>query len=220
MIKSTIFICEILFLIIFEIVSIHFIKSSKKSIFLFALCLLVFAFLSHQIMQEIPLLYDEITLTALDQKNDESRGTEVDINHIRVDEHIITSPNVGEGRWYIISNRYSWRPPEDTRWDGSATESIVLRIPVGWERTINFHCNTWRGIVQVSDSTGCRDIIDTYSLEGNILAYIIGRSHTWKLLLNGALQIGIYVVSLLIFNLMFIGVLSPFQKGWRKENVG
>ncbi len=213
MIKATILICEVLCFVLALMIAIRLLKPQRKSVSCLVLCISAFALLSHQMMQVIPLLHDEISLTALDQKNEESRGPEVDLNHIRADNRLITVFDITEGSWYSISGRYSWRPAEDTRWDGSASDSITLRIPVGWERTIHFHSNSWRGYVQISDPNHHKEILDTYSEEAGIVTYAIGKSDQWKLLLNGALQILIYTLSLSLLTFMFIFVTHHSKEG-------
>lgn len=135
------------------------------------------------------IIQDEIIITAKNEKCVESTGTEIDILNLRFDGNITTSLNIVDGHWYSISNRCSWMPPEDTRWDGTASESITLKVPVGWVRSIQFRGNTWGGYVAVKRPDGTTEVIDTYPRETRIYSCEIGRSDTRLLLLQGIAEI-------------------------------
>lgn len=183
---------------------LHFLKfKNKRQIVLCVVCVATFACLSGHFSHTVVKVSDEITITALDEKNSNSKGTEVDISNIQVDGTLRTSYDVTQGNWYWISGRYAWRPAADTRWDGTATNSITLKVPVGWTRTVNFHANAWRGYAEIEKPDGSKERIDTYSGDNSIHSCRIGRSETGLLLLNGTLQIIVYACLFLTLTGLF-----------------
>jgi len=185
-------------------VFLHFLKlKGKRQIALCIVCVAAFACLSSYFSHTFVRVSDEITITALNEANPSGLSTEVDISNIQVDGTLLTSYNVVQGNWYWISGRYGWRPASDTRWDGTATDSITLKVPVGWNRTLNFYTNPWRGYVEVEKADGSREIFDTYSVDNAIHSYQIGRSETKLLLLNGIVQIAAYTCLFLILTGQF-----------------
>lgn len=193
MIKLTVFTAQIALFLVATYVCLYLLKPKRKGqIVIFIVCTIAFALLAAYVAQTHARVTDELTIIALDEKNADSKGTEIDISNIQVDGALLTAYDVSQGEWYWISGRYAWRPASDTRWDGTATSSITLKMPVGWTRTINFYSNPWRGYVEIEKPDGSKEIIDTHSKDDSIHSYQIGRSETRLLLLDGVAQIAAY----------------------------
>lgn len=217
MIKLTVNVVQLTLLILIMAGAIRCLKLKQKTtIALCCCCLVIFSLVSLKFTQEFAGLKEEITITAENEACAESRGKEVDIQNLRVDGELITTFDIVQGNWYINSRRYSWRPPEDSRWDGTATESIILKIPVGWARSIQFHGNSWRGYVTVEKPDGTAETMNTYSAEGQIYSCQIGKSDTKLLLLNGIIHIFSYAAILCLLSGLFVWIV---RKSGLKESV-
>ncbi len=205
MIKATVGLSQILLLIFAGAGSIYCLKlKSKKSIAVCCCCLIVFSLLALKFNQTFVKVSDEIIIIAQNEKCEESRGTEVDISNLRIDGDVIKSYNITNGHWYDHLDRYSWRPPEDSRWDGTATNSITIKVPVGWERSIQFQGNKWRGYVTVEKPDGTTETFDTYAPEVKIYSCEIGQSDTKLLLLQGVADISSYALILGLLTTLFV----------------
>lgn len=212
MIKLTILLFQILVFCICILVTLYFLRPQNvRSRVLCIFCIFLFSLISRQIVQITPSIKDEVILTAQNAKREESNGTEVDIVSLMIDGVFVSPFDAEDGHWYWVSNRYSWRPSDDKRWDGTATNQITLKVPVGWERYINFDENIYRGYVEVKRPDGVTEIVDTYSQEKLFFPYFIGRSETKLLILNGILQISIYAAS--FFSMTAILVLAARHIG-------
>jgi len=213
MIKLTEYIVQILLMILAAAGSVHYLKLRQKmTIVLCCCCIGMFSFLSLKFVEEFLGLKEELIITALNEKCAESRGPEVDIMNLWIDGDVISYDDivhdVVQGHWYIASGHYAWRPQEDTRFDGTATESITLSIPVGWERSVQFHGNAWRGYAIVKKPDGAKATINTYSEDNQIYSCWIGRSDTKMLLLNGIVKTFSFAAILAILTYLFIWVIS------------
>lgn len=217
MIKLTVNVVQIILLVSAVTGTVRCLKlKQRRTIALCCCCVAIFSLLSLKFTHEFVGLKEEITITALNKKCEESKGTEVDIQNLRMDGDVITAYDVIQGHWYTISNRYSWRPPEDERWDGTATDYITLKVPVGWARSVQFHGNAWRGYVAVEKPDGTTEIVNTYSEESQIYSCWIGRSDTRLLLCNGIINIFSYAMVLGILSGLLIWII---KKSGLKESI-
>lgn len=208
MIRATVNIVRLLLTVMVIVASIRCLKlKQKKTIVLCCCCIVAFSFLSLKFTRTFFQIKEDIIVTALHEKCEESRGTEVDISSLYIDKDVTTSFDVAEGHWYSIAGCYSWREPEDTRWDGTASERIKLKIPVGWVRSIQFYGNPWRGYVAVERPNGTIEYINTYSDIGKIHTCEIGRSNTKLLLLQEIVNIFCYTVVLAILTFLLVWII-------------
>lgn len=164
--------------------------STKCRVGLVALCVL-FAWFANMAAGHVQPLTDTVTLTALGETGQAGKGQEVFITGYTVDGETYTPKNAVEGKWFWIGERYGWRPETDTRQPEGTTRTVTLKVPVGWERTVNFSTNEWRGWVEVNGIYGVQQI-DT----SQTVVAAIGRSAANGLLLN---QIRILCVYMLFF---------------------
>lgn len=206
---ATVKFSEILVSALAVLSAIYFLRpKQKKTIIVCCCCILVFAFLSLNFTNTFARVKEKVQITALNEKCQESKGTEIDISNLYIDGDVFKSYNVVQGHWYQISDRYSWRPQEDTRWDGTATNSIIIQVPVGWSRSFRFQGNLWRGYVSVKKPNGEEEIINTYSDNIHIYTCEIGRSSTKLLLLQGIIKIICYTITLTVLTGFFIYIMQ------------
>lgn len=214
MIKGTVCVSQILLLVLALAGSIYSLKPTQKRILVaICCCVAIFSLLALKFTQTFCVIEEEITITALNKKCDESRGTEIDISNLRVDGSIIASYDFVSGNWYKIGSHYAWRPPEDTRWDGTASDSITLKVPVGWARSIQFYSTASRGYAAIEKPNGTKEIVNTYSKETETYSCEIGRSATALLLLQGT-------VNILSYALILGALTGLFIWGIKKESAG
>ena len=105
------------------------------------------------------------------------------------------------------------------------SRKVVLNIPAGWDRTLNFSSNEWRGLVQIDDGYNVW-VEDTYAEKGSVRTVDIGQSKTALLIINQLQYLFLYVVILLIMSMctawITIRVLRNPNKAkeWLDKNVG
>lgn len=211
MILTTALLCKIVILLIAIVVAIRLKKiTNRKELLAVAAAFLLFGILSNLIATAIPPLKDNLTLTAMNQSRNEAKATEVYIESFNVDGDYRSPWEADVGHWYWVNNRYAWHPATDTRHDGSATQTINLKVPVGWERTITFDGNPWRGMVELSidDQTW---VVDTYLEENGRINVLLGESTVGKLILNQTLRLVVYTIILCGLALSFMWVLKDIK---------
>lgn len=174
----------------------------KKAWFIYATLVLVFAAAAYKISEMTPPLTDTVTLTALGEKCTEARAAEVFLEGYTVDGKAYTageSLKIKSGHWFWSGEKYCWRIETDTRQPDGITRSIEVRLPVGWERTLNFAGDIWRGFVQITVG-GRTWTVDTYAEGGTLVQAQIGRSQTSVLLLDHLLTLCVYAFALLVMS--------------------
>lgn len=147
----------------------------------------------------LPPLTDQVTLTALGERREEAQKEEVLLDGYTVDdEEFIAgkSLEIEEGHWFWYGESYCWRIETDPRQPEGVTRTVVLRIPVGWVRTLNFNGSVWRGKVQIT-AGGNTWIKDTYAEESRTISEGIGSSEKAVLILNQARYLMLYTAVLL-----------------------
>ncbi|MEE1280116.1 MAG: glycosyltransferase family 39 protein [Oscillospiraceae bacterium] len=120
-------------------------------------------FLSNSWVQKMPIVYDEVGIVALDEKNEKSQGVEVSVQGIEFRGIKKDFPKISEGKWFFTTeDNYMWRPENDARQPEGTTKSIVLKVPVGTERTLLFRKSDWGGKAQVG-FWNQKVVVDTYT---------------------------------------------------------
>lgn len=119
-------------------------------------------FLANSWVQKIPVVYDEIGIVALGQRNEHSKGTEVSFAGLEMRGSLTEFPEISEGKWFFTTeSNYMWRHKGDPRQPEGTTQSIIIKIPVGTDRTLLFKRSDWGGIARVGFWDQKIDI-DTY----------------------------------------------------------
>jgi len=148
----------------------------------------------------VPPVRDEVTLTAQGEKCNDAKEAEVYLAGYTIDGASFTSGEslvIKEGHWFWSGETYAWRPEADSRQPENMTRTVVLRIPVGWNRTLDFSGNAWRGLVQVDNGKGVW-ICDTYAEKDSVVQIQIGRSETSDLIRNQIRSLAVYSLVFLL----------------------
>lgn len=173
-------------------------RLEKKYLAYLGVVIIVFAFCANYIANLLPPLTDTITLTALGEKQEEAKGMEVYLNGYTVDgEEFLAgkSLKIESGHWFWSGETYAWRPETDSRQPDGVTRTVVLKIPVGWDRSLNFAGGVWRGLVEVDDGHDVW-IEDTFTEDNSVKTVKIGRSSTLDLITNQIRCLAIYAFTL------------------------
>ncbi len=188
------FVCKILFPTMLAFILWAKLKRSmprKKLAYLILLCFLS-AIVANKVSGYMPPLTDEVTLTALGEKNSKARKEEVFLQSFTVDGENVSIGNPVSGKWFFIGDTYAWRVEEDLRQPKGTTRTVTLKVPVGWERTANFSASVWRGQVEIATAQQTK-VVDTYADEAKTISVELGKSSSFSLILNQVLQLAVYV---------------------------
>lgn len=140
----------------------------------------------HPTMLRVPPLTDQVTLTALGEKQAEASGVEVYLDGFTVDGKQYSAGEnlkIESGHWFWNGDAYCWRIETDFRQPDGMNRTIEVSIPVGAERTLDFQGDIWRGFVEIASVEGTQ-IFDTYSEVGQVVSVSIGSSQTHMLVLD------------------------------------
>lgn len=201
-------------------------RLDKKQLIFLGILVTIFACCANYIANLLPPLTDTVTLTALGEKREEARGMEVYLNGYTIDgeEYLAgKSLEIESGHWFWSGETYAWRPETDSRQPDGMTRTVVLKIPVGWDRTLNFSSSEWRGLVQIDDGYNVW-VEDTYAEKSSIKVVQIAKSEIGVLLANQVRYVAVYtaIMLLIVFGsiLLFNKVLhnEPESKEWFCRN--
>lgn len=101
-----------------------------------------------------------VTITALNEKNEAAKGSELTLACLEVNGKKVT-PEPVSGQWVWYKGQYRWFPPGDKRLQKGMTDAITLRFDLGDRVEISFVGNTWKGLMKV-ELDGAEQIVDTY----------------------------------------------------------
>lgn len=175
-------------------------RISKITLVWMGVVLVVIAAMANVVSSFVPPLRDEVVLTALGEKCEEAQKEEVFLAGYTIDEKDFLcgkSLEIRGGKWFWKGETYCWRIESDTRQPAGTTRRVILAVPVGWDRTLNFEGDKWRGKVEISIG-GRTWTVDTYAKEWEIVSESIGRSDTSMLIWNQVRYLAVYTVVLLI----------------------
>lgn len=145
---------------------------------------------------KVPALTDTVTLTALGEKQKEAGAEEILLTGYMVDGENFSAGKalqVMDGKWFWSGESYLWRIETDPRQPAGTTRTVAIKVPVGWERSLEFCSDMWRGKVEIT-ANGTKQIVDTFSEEYTPLSVPIGRSQTTALVLNQVRRLAVYAV--------------------------
>lgn len=127
-----------------------------------AVILIACLFLSNSWVQKYPIVYDDVGIVALNEKNQASGGSEISVQGVECRRIKQEFPTVADGQWFFTTEEnYMWRPPTDERQPEGTTQSIVMKIPVGTDRTLLFKKSDWGGKALVGFKNETTQV-DTY----------------------------------------------------------
>lgn len=208
MILSTVFLAKVLLAVGTVVIFFHEFRDrlSRRWLAYITAAILICAVAVNYAVSFLPPMTEEVTLTALGEKQEAAKGMEVYLSGYTVDGKSYISGKsleIVEGKWFWKGEIYTWRPETDTRQPEGTTRTVVLKIPVGWNRTLDFNSSQYRGKVEISTYEK-QWTVDTYSEEGRINSEQIGRSRTTLLLLNQLRCLALYI--LVFLALSFWGI--------------
>ena len=157
---------------------------------------LVCLVLAQLVCSVIPPLTEEVTITALGERNPAALAEEVVLQGFTVNGKDLPMKSPIAGKWFFVGDLYMWRSESDTRQPEGTTRSITIKVPVGWSRTANFEGAIWRGKVEITTSQGTQ-VADTYSESDTVLPMELGRSAASQLILNQLLHLAVFAAVLL-----------------------
>ncbi len=165
---------------------------------------LLFAILANVVSGLFPPLKDTVILTALGEKREEAKKEEVYLSGYTVDGeeyNCLESLEIDEGKWFWSGEMYCWRSETDSRQPKGTTRTVVLKLPVGSERTLNFAGDVWRGKVEIK-AGGRTWRVDTYSEQKKVIEEPIGASVFSAILFDQLCRLMIYVFLLVAESLI------------------
>ncbi|MBE6901519.1 MAG: hypothetical protein E7478_03510 [Ruminococcaceae bacterium] len=170
-------------------------KELPKAISLIGCIFGVFAILLSCIFaNHTGVLYEEVRFTALGEHNPEASADEIVINHYTVDNKQYKIKPPVEGKWMWYGESYMWRIEEDTRKPDGMTRSIVLKVPVGLDRTINLSMDKWKGMVEI-ELDGNQTVIDCFK-EGGDVSFESSRGTKICALMLYGLHVAVYMAAM------------------------
>lgn len=180
---------------------------NRRKVLICSIIMIVMAFLSNSIVDNTSILSDEVTLTALGEQNADAESAEIYLIGYAIDgkEYLCKdSLDLVNGHWFWGGkDYYCWRPKYDDRKPEGVTDSITIRVPVGWKRTLSFVANQWKGIVRV-DAGNESQIVDTYSQEGETKTVWLRGSEKVLLLVNQAARLAIYGILCTLYTILLV----------------
>lgn len=197
MILATTKIAKIIILLFVLCVAIRlsYKRMGREKLVRLGICTVIIAVGANVVAGFAPQLTEEVTLTALGEKNSLAQSDEVVLLGMKVDGKEIEIGKPKKGKWFW-GTHYMWRNEADSRQPKGTTRNVTLEVPVGWEREIEFATDQWNGYVQV-ECLGQTQICDTYSAEKGTSSAVLPDSIKRNLVLQCTLEIGIYGLILL-----------------------
>lgn len=194
-------------------------KLSLKSSVLLVALIAIFAVFANAASERLPPLRDTVTLTALGEKREDAKKEEVYLSGFTVDGkgyNCLESLEIREGKWFWNGEKYCWRIETDPRQPEGMTRRVVLGIPVGRERSLDFAGSIWRGKVEIQteDQTW---VVDTYAENEETLSESIGSSRPSMLLKSELYRLFVFLV--VFCALLAIEFLAVIHVGWLTQFV-
>jgi len=177
-------------------------KIAKRYLIYLSVLMCLFAFCADYIAGFLPPLTDTITLTALGEKHENSKGMEICLIGYSIDDKEFLagkSLEIESGHWFWGGETYAWRPETDSRQPDGVTRTVSFKLPVGWDRALNFQGSKWCGFVEIDNGNDVW-VEDTYTEDSSVKSVYIGRSVTFLLILNQAQYLLLYLVILMILS--------------------
>lgn len=208
-------IVEVWFLVCFFVKQLHYAKMIMTAFVAFLCVNCVVSVLT----SVLPPATDLVKITALEQKNEGAKGCEVYIKGFEVDNKIYKPFPPEEGKWFWIGDQYCWRPSSDKRQPSGTTNSILVKVPIGYERSILFSSSEWRGLAEIVYERETK-IVDT----SIVPKFDLGKSEQSLLWLQFVLRLSFFVMISFAFYFLAIILLKKIlqktsnMKMWCSKN--
>lgn len=165
MVSILVLLAEVAFCaIVFFVIKKYFNNSiGKIATPILVVMLIAILFLTNSWVQQVPVIYDKVKISALNEKNINSLGVEVSVQGIKTPSGQQDFPEVIEGKWFFTTeSNYMWRPKRDVRQPQGTTKKIVLKVPAGAARSLLVKKSQWGGMATVK-CCGQKNVVDTYT---------------------------------------------------------
>lgn len=160
-----------------------------------------------------PFFKEQVSITALREKNEASLGTDIVIQYIDSNFSERKLENPVEGKWAWLNGNYRW----SEAWEQQGlqpTDTIVMEAPVGYERSITFANGPGYGKAEIT-CLGKSQTVDLYSeQEGTYLVRLPASSHDDYDKLLRAAAFGAAVILLITVTAM-VTVFINRKTNWR-----
>jgi|GEM_PF-3232380 len=186
-------------------------------LFAVVLCMLV----AKRLCEVIPDFTDEVTLTAQGTHSDESKLDEIVYLGYSVGAGgIAPAEDLVSGKWFWRGDdAIMWRNESDSRQPEGVTRSVVIDVPVGKDRSLNFESSEWCGYVEISSEYDTATI-DTYSASQYSLPDSSGGRMALKLLRVALIYMGVFVLMALLMWALYKKSKAPDEEAaeelWHK----
>lgn len=158
----------IILILAFSFWMVKYKKQNNARFFVLVYCILtlVSGVISWKVIDMLPIPTENVTITAMRQKNEKSKGDEIYLTKISANGKEIELKTATDDKWFWQGDLYIWRNELDLRRPEELSDSFVLKIPVGTKRYIEFFTNIYKGIVEI-EYQGNVTVVDCYSETNN-----------------------------------------------------
>ena len=180
-------------------------KSIKGIIVIISSVLIVFV-ISQKLLECLPVMKDEVTLIAIGNEDTSSFEQQVELMGYTIDGvyyNALDHLKIIEGHWLWTDKTLCWYSTMNNRLLYPVSNQLVLEIPVGYNRTLEFVADAFHGHIEILTKKG-EWIVDTYAPTETIISVQIGQSSRSLLVLEG---LRIAISFFLFFFILFICVI-------------
>ena len=169
-------------------------------------------FFCSKIITTLPNSQESFVLTALGTKNEAAIWYQISLSGYEVKGEKNGFFYIVDGFWLVQSkgestdeSRYVWVPSNDAIWQEGITQSIILDIPAGTDRSLIFDTNAAGGQVRV-DYLDYSAVVDTYSDQAAELTVKIPDSSETILLKCEKDRTSVFCVAFMTCSIITFGV--------------
>ena len=210
--KTQVFFVFVYFLFMLLVIEFYYFRFSnnrggtRMSVYLVSIMFALVA--SFFIMKDIypkNFINDSIVINATGQMNDLSKGSEIWISHIRVDDTDVDLKNIPlTGKWIYMKDENALYINPDVSY--IKNNMLTLNLPDGKSVEIAFVKHSWSGKLEIIRGN-CRSIHDLYSSISDEYRYIFQRqikeeSGIYKYAVFGGCYITMFAVFVFCFGLL------------------
>lgn len=196
-------------------------KILNKKNYTLIILILLNIILGFKIISIFPQSKEEVTIIATGNKNIDSQGNEIWLRDIILDERNYEIPKPLNGKWICgnIDGNYllGWRTYNKS---DDTTDEIVIEIPVGINRRLEFQKNVWRGIVKIKYNNEDY-IIDCYenTTDMNNSVSLMIKDSTKILLLISKIKLILISIILLLIEIVIIKKIFNKKSSFYYKNI-
>lgn len=196
---------------IFRIFWMLFWRQQSRALHIFGaglgICAIFLSFAGTNIFS-VPMRVVEIT--ALNEKDEHSEGTEIYLSGFTLDGENIGIPEApASGQWIWYNGRYCWFKASDKRYQEGTTTQVIFELDTAWNSEARFLSNKWKGKLQLRID-GQTILVDTYSPQEEGKTITVSLPHPSTALLVKRIFFPVIGYSLMLFSLcilcVFLGI--------------